>query len=224
MSIDKVPIFDPSTARAPKPASNGTSVQDLSQNFLRLLTVQLQNQDPMNPLDNAGMTTQLAALNQVDGINRLNKSMEAMVAQLQAAQFVQLSDSVGKVAQLEGSNIFFDGQSMILGAGIERPAASVDAVIRDSAGRVVKEFNFEGVDKGIFDFIWDGADSDGVPAAPGAYRLELTGRDGQGNQLAPTPYVSAAVAAIGRSGSDIVATMSDGRRISINDIVKWLAI
>lgn len=224
MSIDNIPTFDPRALRAPQPSSSGTSVQDLSQNFLRLLTVQLQNQDPMNPLDNAGMTTQLAALNQVEGINRLNKSMEAMVAQMQAAQFVQLSDSVGRVAQLEGSSVFFNGQSTILGVGLERPAANVSAVIRDPGGRVVKEFDFEGVDRGVFDFIWDGTDVDGAMMAPGDFRLEVRAADGQGNALFPTPYTSAAVAAIGRDGADIVATMSDGRRISINEIVKWLAI
>jgi flagellar basal-body rod modification protein FlgD len=58
--------------------NNGTSAEDLSKNFLRMLTVQLQNQDPMNPMDNAAMTSQLAALNQVDGINKLNTSVNAL--------------------------------------------------------------------------------------------------------------------------------------------------
>ena len=224
MSVDKIPVFDRAAPRAPTSSGAGTSVQDLSQNFLRLLTVQLQNQDPMNPLDNAGMTTQLAALNQVDGINRLNKSMEAMVAQMQAAQFVQLSDSVGKNAQVEGNGVYYAGQPVILGAGLDKPAASLNAVIRDNGGRVVREFAFDGVDSGVFDFIWDGADLDGSQVAPGAYRLELQAKDSQGKIMMPTPYVSASVATIGRDGADIVATMSDGRRISINDIVKWLAI
>lgn len=224
MSVDKIPVFDRTAPRTPVSSGNGTSVQDLSQNFLRLLTVQLQNQDPMNPLDNAGMTTQLAALNQVDGINRLNKSMEAMVAQMQAAQFVQLSESVGKNAQVEGSGVYYSGQPVILGAGVDKPAAALTAVIRDNGGRVIREFEFEGVAPGIFDFIWDGTDLDGAPVAPGGYRLELQAKDGQGKIMMPTPYVSASVATIGRDGSDIVATMSDGRRISINDIVKWLAI
>jgi flagellar basal-body rod modification protein FlgD len=224
MSVDKIPVFDRTAPRVPGSSGNGTSVQDLSQNFLRLLTVQLQNQDPMNPLDNAGMTTQLAALNQVDGINRLNKSMEAMVAQMQAAQFVQLSDSVGKNAQIEGNGVYYSGQPVILGAGLDKPASSLSALIRDNGGRVIREFEFDGTAPGIFDFIWDGRDLDGAQVAPGAYRLELQAKDGQGKIMMPTPYVSASVATIGRDGSDIVATMSDGRRISINDIVKWLAI
>jgi len=224
MAIDNIPVFDRTAPKVVTSSSNGTSVQDLSQNFLRLLTVQLQNQDPMNPLDNAGMTTQLAALNQVEGINRLNKSMESMVAQLQAAQFLQLADSVGKTAQIEGSNAFFGGQSLIFGAGLASPAAELKASVIDPSGRVVRTMEFEGVDRGIFDFIWDGYDNDGMPAAPGAYRIELQAKDRQGNLLMPTAYVSASVATIGRDGNDIVATMSDGRRISINDIVKWLAI
>lgn len=223
MSISNIPTFDPTLPKVPT-ASDGTSVQDLSQNFLRLLTVQLQNQDPLNPMDNAGMTTQLAALNQVDGINRLNNSVAAMVNQMQAANFVQLSQSVGKAVQVEGSGIYYAGQPIIMGAGLDRPVASLAAIIRDSTGRVVNEFEFRGADAGILDFIWDGTDLDGQPVATGGYRLELQAQTTQGDLVMPTAYVGATVATIGREGSTIMATLSDGRKISIDEIVKWLAL
>jgi flagellar basal-body rod modification protein FlgD len=223
MSISNIPVFDPSAPRLPQ-VNNGTSVEDLSQNFLRLLTVQLQNQDPLNPMDNAGMTTQLAALNQVDGINRLNNSVASLVSQMQAANFVQLSQSVGKAVQVEGSGIYFAGQPIIMGAGIDRPVTSLTAIIRDASGRVVNEFEFNGADAGILDFIWDGTDLDGQLVAGGGYRLELQAQDGQGNLVMPTPYVGATVATIGREGNTVMATLSDGRKISVDEIVKWLAL
>ena len=73
-AISNIPVYDPSKPVA-QTSNNGTSAKDLSQNFLKMLTVQLQNQDPLNPMDNAAMTAQLAALNQVDGINKLNLSL-----------------------------------------------------------------------------------------------------------------------------------------------------
>jgi flagellar basal-body rod modification protein FlgD len=61
-TINNIPVYDPS-APPLQSTSNGTSAADLSKNFLKMLTVQLQNQDPLNPMDNAAMTSQLAALN-----------------------------------------------------------------------------------------------------------------------------------------------------------------
>ena len=80
-TINNIPVYDRTAPPTPT-TSNGTSAADLSKNFLKMLTVQLQNQDPMNPMDNAAMTSQLAALNQVDGINKLNTSVNALVAQM----------------------------------------------------------------------------------------------------------------------------------------------
>ena len=93
-NISSIPIYDPTRTKTSS-ASSATSVEDLSQNFLRMLTVQLQNQDPLNPMDNAAMTSQLAALNTVDGINRLNTSVNSLVAQMQSANFMSLSSSGG---------------------------------------------------------------------------------------------------------------------------------
>ena len=91
--LDKLGISNASTAKA-------ETKDELGQDeFLKLMTTQLQNQDPMNPMDNAAMTSQLAALNQVDGINKLNTSVNALVAQMQSANFMNLSSSVGKTGE-----------------------------------------------------------------------------------------------------------------------------
>ena len=222
-TINNIPVYDRTAPPTPT-TSNGTSAADLSKNFLKMLTVQLQNQDPMNPMDNAAMTSQLAALNQVDGINKLNTSVNALVAQMQSANFMNLSSSVGKTALAQGTQIYFAGQSVGMAAKLDAPAASLKAVIRDSNSQIVNQFDFGPTPSGMTDFIWDGGDDAGKQVASGMYTLELTATDTQGKTSAPTSYVGAMVASIGQEGSDMKVGLSDGRNILTTDIVKWLAI
>ena len=222
-SISDIPVYDPTKAPAAS-TSNGTSAKDLSQNFLKMLTVQLQNQDPLNPMDNAAMTAQLAALNQVDGINKLNTSVNALVAQMQSANFMNLASSVGKTALSAGSKAYFTGDPISMAAKLDESTSSLKAVIRDNNGQIVNQFDFGATAAGVTDFIWDGANDAGQQVAQGMYTLELTATDSQGKLSYPDSYVGAMVASIGQDGSDLRVGLSDGRNILSTDILKWLAI
>jgi flagellar basal-body rod modification protein FlgD len=222
-TINNIPVYDRS-APPVQETSNGTSAADLSKNFLKMLTVQLQNQDPMNPMDNAAMTSQLAQLNQVDGINKLNTSVNALVAQMQSANFMNLASSVGKTALAEGSQIYFSGHAVGMAAKLDAPVDSLKAVIRDGSGQIVNQFDFGPTPAGMNDFIWDGGDDAGKQVKAGLYTLELTAKDAQGKTSTPKTYVGATVSSIGQEGSDMKVGLSDGRNILSTDIVKWLAI
>lgn len=222
-SISNIPVYDPSKPVA-QSNSNGTSAKDLSQNFLKMLTVQLQNQDPLNPMDNAAMTAQLAALNQVDGINKLNTSVSALVAQMQSANFMNLSSSVGKTALAAGSQAYFSGKAISMAAKLDTSVTSLKAVIRGTNGQIVNQYDFGATAAGLTDFIWDGRDDAGNAVPQGMYTVELTATDAQGKTSYPSSYVGATVASIGQEGSDLKVGLSDGRNILTTDILKWLAI
>lgn len=221
-SVNNIRVYDPS---APKVAttSDPTSTQDLAANFLKLLTVQLQNQDPMNPMDNAAMTSQLAQLNTVDGINKLNTSISSMIAQMQSANFMNLSGSVGKMALAAGSGIYYAGQPVSMAARLDVPAASLKALIRDANGQEVSRIDLGPAEAGVTDFFWDGRDSNGQVLAQGNYRLELTAEDANGKTLLPQAFVGSMVANVGMDGANLMAGLSDGRKVLTSDILKWLA-
>jgi flagellar basal-body rod modification protein FlgD len=222
-SVSNIPVYDPTKPPASS-TSNGTSAKDLSQNFLKMLTVQLQNQDPLNPMDNAAMTAQLAALNQVDGINKLNTSVTSLVAQMQSANFMNLASSVGKTALAAGSKAYYAGSPVSMGAKLDASASSLKAVIRDANGQIVDQIDFGPTSSGVLDFIWDGSNQDGQQVPQGMYSLELTATDAQGKVSYPDSYVGAMVASIGQEGSDLKVGLSDGRNILSSEILKWLAI
>lgn len=222
-SIANIPVYDP-TQTVRSSSNSATSTKDLSQNFLRMLTVQLQNQDPLNPMDNAAMTSQLAALNTVDGINKLNTTVAALVAQMQSANFMNLSASVGKTALAQSNQAYYAGQPISMAAKVDASVASLKAVIRGENGQIVSQYDFGATAAGVHDFIWDGKDDAGQSVAQGMYTVELTGTDAQGKTSYPTAYVGAMVASIGQDGSDLRVGLSDGRSILTTEILKWVAI
>ena len=223
-NLSNITPYVPKSLTGATSATDGTSTADLSQNFLRMLTAQLRNQDPMNPMDNANMTTQLAALNQVDGINRLNKSMESMLNQMISASFVGLSSSVGKSALTQSDQIYFTSEPVSLAVGVNQFAPNATLTIYNSANEPVRQMDLGAIGAGITDIIWAGDDDSGEKVALGEmYRLELSVPGEQAN-LQSSLYVGSAVVAIGRDGEEIMATLADGRSVSIDQIIKWLAI
>lgn len=204
-------------------ATDATSTADLQSNFLRMLTVQLQNQDPMNPMESAEMTSQLAQLNMVDGIGKMNSNLTAMMAQMQASQFMSQSGTVGKSALVQGSDFNFDGASlMVMASNFSVPVSDAVINIYDEAGNLVLKNQLGPQTTGIKHFYWDGVDQYGQQRDPGKYRLEVVGKDGESNVVA-TSYVSLPVVAVGKEGTSLKLTLTDGREIGPDDVVQWMA-
>lgn len=222
-TIPGIRTYDPSV----RPGEAGTDVQsvnDLSQNFLRMLTVQLQNQDPLNPMDNAAMTAQLAQLNMVDGINKLNTSVNAMMAQLQTASKLSMADSVGRSVLSEGNQLYNAGQPLSFAAELPSNASQLTAVLRDAQGQEVDRMDLGSVNAGVTDFVWDGTNAQGNPVAQGRLALELLATGPKGDALDVRSYVSAMVTKIGMEDGVMKLGLLDGRSIAADDIFKWVAV
>ncbi|MEY4084114.1 MAG: hypothetical protein RL483_1483 [Pseudomonadota bacterium] len=204
-------------------AVDATSTSDLQSNFLRMLTVQLQNQDPMNPMESAEMTSQLAQLNMVDGIGTMNKNLSSLISQMQAADFMSQAGTVGKSALVEGSELSYDGQSLVvMASNFAAPVTGAIANIYDASGNLVLKTEMGNQTSGIKHFYWDGVDANGQQVAAGKYRIEVVGKDGQASKVGQT-YVASPVVAVGRNGTDIRLTLADGREIASSGVVQWMA-
>src|SRR5580693_3920451 len=98
-------------AMNPAPASTATDSAAAAQNqFLTLLVTQMQNQDPLNPMDNSQMTSQLAQLSTVSGIDTLNTTLQSLVGSYQTSQTLQATSMIGQ-------NVFTPGNTMTLASG-----------------------------------------------------------------------------------------------------------
>ena len=167
-------VNNPSTTSAASAAS-ATSAKEASERFLKLLVTQLQNQDPMNPVDNAQMTSQMAQISTVSGIEKLNGTVEGLTR-----QFVQMQAMQG--ASLVGKDVILKGDTLSVSSGVaggvyqvDAAAQSVKAEILSPAGLVVDTLNLGGQAAGRHDFVWPGGSA--VSESAG-YRFRITAVSG----------------------------------------------
>ncbi|GAA5110684.1 flagellar hook assembly protein FlgD [Alloalcanivorax gelatiniphagus] len=161
--------------RAASAASYGTDADDLQDSFMTLLVTQLRNQDPMNPMENAEMTSQLAQINTVSGIKELNTTLEAITGQLDAGQAIQAAGLIGKGVLVPGERILMgeDGSSTPFGIELGGAAEEVRITIRNGNGEVVRRFDPFAMDAGVESFTWNGEMDDGEIAPKGAYSVSV---------------------------------------------------
>ena len=98
------------------------SVQADTDKFMTLLVTQLKNQDPLNPLDNAQVTSQLAQLSTVTGVNKLNATLETLKSSYQSSEAMQATNLIGHGVLVEGKDVQLSGGKSILGVELATPA------------------------------------------------------------------------------------------------------
>lgn len=214
--ISSLRVYDGSRPQAS--ASDPTSVKDLSQNFLHMLTVQLRNQDPMAPMDNAAMTAQLAQLNMVDGINRLNTSMTGMMSQMKAAAMISMSGAVGRMALAPGDSFEFSSQPVRLAAQLPAAVGELELSILDADGAEQRRIALGAHEIGTVDQVWDGKDAAGQLLPAGTYTAAWSAKTAEGRSVFPEGHTPVRVAALNTTHADL----EDGRQIGIEQILKWL--
>jgi flagellar basal-body rod modification protein FlgD len=144
---------------------------DAQDRFLKLLVTQMKNQDPLNPLDNAQVTTQLAQISTVNGIEKLNATIQAMVNSFNVSQPLQAVDMIGKGVLVPGSALQLSGGKAVFGVDLASAADEVKVRIQDASGREVQVIDLGAQAAGPLALAWDGKTADGAQAADGSYRF-----------------------------------------------------
>lgn len=178
--------------------------EDQQGRFLKLLTTQLRNQDPMNPMENAEMTSQLAQMSTVDGIERLNKLVQSFFDSRASSEGLNAAALLGRGVLVEGRSLALTEAGAVGGFEIDGPADRVTLTVRDSAGLAVKQMDFDAVTAGSHNFVWDGSADDGSRAADGIYTLSLSatlGNEAVGGRTLQFGPVTSIVR--GNSGTDL---------------------
>lgn len=159
------------------------AVEDMQNRFLTLLTTQLKNQDPLNPMDNAEVTSQLAQMSTVQGIEKLN----ALVSGLEdTAQMTDMASLVGRGVLVAGNQITLTSSGGIGGVDLPSDASSVKVTITDQSGLTVRTLDLGSLEAGSHNFVWDGKADDGQAAQPGIYKLKVEAKNGSDTVNATT--------------------------------------
>ncbi len=158
-------------------ARNKSAMAETEDRFLTMLITQLRNQDPLNPMDNAQVTTQMAQMSTVAGIQQLNNTLLAVAGQMDVSQSMQAANLIGKQVLVPGSKVSLgtsqDGEKVAMPYGIDLVSGATSTVvqIKDSSGKVVREYDLGAKDAGVYSLEWDGLDNDGSPLADGSYTV-----------------------------------------------------
>ncbi|MCX8086973.1 MAG: flagellar hook assembly protein FlgD [Rhodocyclaceae bacterium] len=187
----------------PRREEKRLSVVDEAQNrFLQLLTTQLKNQDPLNPLDNAQMTSQLAQISTVNGIEKLNATLQTLLAGMSDAQAMQAAALVNRGVLVPGASLTLGEAGALGGIELAGSADEVVVTIKDMNGLVMRSLNLGDLDAGVHPFVWDGKTDAGVPAASGKYSFSVTAKRGA-EKVDATALAYGQVRSVTREGKDL---------------------
>lgn len=196
----------------------GNNAADLQSSFLTLLVAQLKNQDPTNPLQNNELTTQLAQISTVSGIEKLNTTLGSVSGQLTNNQSVQASALIGHGVMIPGTKILAGSEATTpFGVELQQAADKVTATITDNTGKVVRTLDIGGLSAGVHTFTWDGTMTDGSTAPDGAYNVAINATNG-GTQLVAQPLNFAMVNGVTLSNGKTLLDLGTYGTSTLDDI------
>jgi len=164
--------------------------------FLRLMSTQLQHQDPLKPMDNSQMVAQMAQLSTVQGITDLNTTVSGF-------QTALTSDQVLRGAALVGHEVLVPSEKVVIGTEggavgiVAAPSPGIVTLdVTDANGKQVAQVSVEATVAGETTFKWDGTDGNGNRLPAGSYSVTATHADASGSKTKLSTYVQAPVESV----------------------------
>ena len=216
MSISGINTFVPQSD-APKAQKNDSMDRN---DFLNLLVVQLQNQDPVNPMQSAEFSAQLAQFSSLEQLTNINDAMKSLIDQQTATVNGQAVGYIGKQVKAVGNTVQVEkGGGADCHFEVFGAAEKAVVYITDAGGNAVRalELKAEEVKKGLVH--WDGMNAEGQPVDEGLYGFEVVAMDAQQQRVNHTSYMLADVTGVGwKNGSTIL--MAGKREIPLSSVIQ----
>lgn len=175
-SVGSSGVIDTSTQAG---QSKAKLQEDLNQ-FLNLLVAQLQNQDPLDPLDANEFTAQLVQFASVEQQIQQNSNLEKLLTVQQNSQVASMVNYLGTVVEAKGQEFNMMNHQAMFTYTLDQNVRSNTITISDASGKTM--FTAEGsLDQGMHTVGWDGLKTDGTQAPDGPYKVTVSAKDGEGN-------------------------------------------
>lgn len=191
------------------------------EDFIKLFITQLKYQDPMKPIENHEMATQLALFNQVDQLFNLNDSLNQIKEIIQTLSLNTVSSLVGKKVKVESDLGRVEGGKFLGGEFyLEEPANKVQIVIKDENGKVVKTIEMKGVSKGVHQIEWDATDQNGNRVFDGNYYFSVQIEEEKNKKLL-TPIMVGRITGA-KLGKDLKLVFNEKFLITLDQVQELL--
>ena len=205
-------------SNTPQSTANSNSPKtaaEMQNQFLTLLVAQLQNQDPMSPMDNAQMTSQMAQISTVTGIEKLNETVNNVTGQFSMMQMMQGTNMIGHTVLAEGNSMALAGEKTYTAAfDLTGSAADVKVEIVTPHGQVVDTISLGSGDPGRNYFTWDSSNYAG-DASQLKYSVKATNGDSAVGATTLSPH---AVVAASTSNGNLMLELSNGTSVPYSSI------
>ncbi len=213
MAVSAVNSANTYTALNGKATTAAASDTAASDRFLKLLVTQMQNQDPLNPMDNAQITSQMAQINTVNGVEKLNTTVQGLNTQFSQLQALTGASLVGRQVTLAGNQLNVDGSASSASFDLSGNATAVKVEVLSSAGRVVDTLQLGPMDPGRQSFTWKPQlQADGSP-----YRFQVVAT--RGTVAVPaTPLMHDRVDAVNTDATGLVLDTRNTGPVAYSDV------
>lgn len=192
------------------------SLQETYTQFLTLLTTQLKNQDPLNPMDSKDFTNQLIQLASAEQQIAQTEKMGQLLEVNQATAVNMALNYIGKEVDYVGGDMRYSGSPVNIKYFIEGDAQRTKISVSDENGKVV--FSTDGEKKaGSHAYVWDGKDNDGNPVAEGQYKVAIGAQDADGKAVQTYAIVPAIVNSVETAGGQVLLVIN-GQQVSIGSV------
>jgi flagellar basal-body rod modification protein FlgD len=188
---------------------------DNFQSFLTLLTTQLQNQDPMSPMDTNQFTQQLVEFSQVEQQLKSNDELASLVSLQTTAQATQALNFVGKTAVVAGSTAVMSNSQATWNI-TSASASTAQISITNSTGQTVYSGSYN-VPAGTQSFVWNGQGTDGTQWPDGNYTIAVSGKDANGNSVAMSTQIEGTVNSVDLTANPPLLSIG-GQNYTVNQI------
>ncbi|MDO9452493.1 MAG: flagellar hook assembly protein FlgD [Stagnimonas sp.] len=200
----------------PVPAATQQSLGQ--EDFLKLMTKQMQSQDPFKPMDSAQFLGQIAQFSTVSGIQSLNSGFASLNDSLTANQALQGASLVGRTVQVPGDTLALGTSGSVAATTMLPSSGTLTATVRNAAGAIVREIDLGSQAAGSVDVRWDGNTDAGERAAAGNYTVtaQLTAADGK--QQALTTEIVTPVTAVLLGAQGLQLQVEGGRTVALSAV------
>lgn len=190
--------------------------------FLKLLTYQMQNQDPLNPMDQGKMTGELAQFSQLEQLSNLNSKFD----QVQKNQMIQdkfhAASFVGKKVVTAGASlkVVEEGEGASVLFKLDGEANKVLVRIMDEKGQTVGEIWRDGMSGGSHELQWDGMTLDGQMTAKGNYKATVKAWDSMGQEVTARTQATGVVTSVTFDDGEPVLSV-EGQKVYLRDVISF---
>lgn len=198
-------------------ASSKKTVENPQDRFLKLLVTQLKNQDPLKPMDNAEVTSQIAQISTVSGIDKLNTTLQALTDDVGESLSMEATGMIGHSVFVPGTAVELNGGAAKMGIELEQPVDQVQVTIKDSAGIAIRTMALEAFPAGVSTIPWDGKTDSSATAADGSYTFEVKATRG-GEEVKVTQLALGAVKSVSPAEDGALLDMGKLGIVGLSDI------